>query len=200
MGTQCIWWDHKPVLLRQPEDGQYGPKHVVVHLAIKYTYVTQLCLTIYNFQVPVLRGVRSADLPASLGLSCSLFLSSCYKLGEGKEKSCWIFLIFRKICLSGTVAYNSISQPGVNELRLLYGRGPQIMKRERKPTKCNHQMFIINTVSTCFGHHYAHLQENKDRVLLHSNSNLHSARTLQRSAPQPLLTTSSRTSTAHHMQ
>ena len=22
-------------------------------------------------------------------------------------------------------------------------------------------------VSTCFGHHYAHLQENKDRVLLH---------------------------------
>jgi len=38
------------VSLRQPEDGQYGPKHVVVHLAIKYTYVTQLCLTIYNFQ------------------------------------------------------------------------------------------------------------------------------------------------------
>jgi len=36
------------------------------------------------------------------------------------------------------------------------------------------QMFIINlscllptTVSTCFGHHYAHHQENKDRVLLH---------------------------------
>ena len=28
-------------------------------------------------------------------------------------------------------------------------------------------MFIINTVSTCFGHHYAHHQENKDRVLLH---------------------------------
>ena len=23
------------------------------------------------------------------------------------------------------------------------------------------------SVSTCFGHHYAHLQENKDRVLLH---------------------------------
>ena len=35
-------------------------------------------------------------------------------------------------------------------------------------------MFIVNfrcllstTVSTCFGHHYAHHQENKDRVLLH---------------------------------
>ena len=27
--------------------------------------------------------------------------------------------------------------------------------------------FIINTVSTCFVHHYAHHQENKDRVLLH---------------------------------
>jgi len=27
--------DPKPVLLRQPEDGQYGPKYIVVHLAIK---------------------------------------------------------------------------------------------------------------------------------------------------------------------
>jgi len=25
-------------------------------------------------------------------------------------------------------------------------------------------MFIINTFSTCFGHHYAHLQENKTYV------------------------------------
>ena len=33
-----------------------------------------------------------------------------------------------------------------------------------------------------------------------SNSNLHSTRTLQHSAPQPLPTTSSRTSAAHHMQ
>ena len=44
-GSVVVW---RPVLLRQPEDGQYRPKHVVVHLAIKYT---QLCLTIYNFQV-----------------------------------------------------------------------------------------------------------------------------------------------------
>ena len=43
----------------------------------------------------------------------------------------------------------------------------QIVKRARKPTRCNNQMFIINTVSTCFGDHYAHLQENKGRVLLH---------------------------------
>ena len=39
----------------------------------------------------------------------------------------------------------------------------KIVKRERKkPTRCNNQMFIINNVSTCFRHHYAHLQENKD--------------------------------------
>ena len=27
-------------------------------------------------------------------------------------------------------------------------------------------MFIFNNFSTCFGHHYAHLQENKTYVLL----------------------------------
>jgi len=26
---------------------------------------------------------------------------------------------------------------------------------------------LSTSVSTCFGHHYAHLRENKDRVLLH---------------------------------
>jgi len=25
-------------------------------------------------------------------------------------------------------------------------------------------MFLSTSISTCFGHHYAHLQENKDRV------------------------------------
>jgi len=28
-------------------------------------------------------------------------------------------------------------------------------------------MFIINTFATCFGHHYAHLQENKTCVTAH---------------------------------
>jgi len=37
----------------------------------------------------------------------------------------------------------------------------QIVKWDRKPTRYNSQMFIINTFSICFGHHYAHLQENK---------------------------------------
>jgi len=46
---RCVC-ENKPVLLRQPEDGQFGPKHVVVCLSIKYTYVTGLCLTIHNFQ------------------------------------------------------------------------------------------------------------------------------------------------------
>jgi len=36
--------------------------------------------------------------------------------------------------------------------------------RERKPTRCNNQMFIINTFSTCFGHHYAHLRKTKTCV------------------------------------
>ena len=37
------------VPLRQPEHGQYRPKHVVHYTVIKYTYVTQLCLTTYHF-------------------------------------------------------------------------------------------------------------------------------------------------------
>ena len=46
------------------------------------------------------------------------------------------------------------------------------MKREYQQD-ATIQMFIVNfkcllltTVSTCFGHHYARLQEKKDRVLL----------------------------------
>ena len=84
------------------------------------------------------------------------------------------------------------------------------------------QMFIINPVSTCFGHHYIHHQENNDRVLLHMVfvlvvldvagsgfvmlrygcehcegwclSNLHSAHTLQRSTTVPQPATSNTTS------
>ena len=74
-------------------------------------------------------------------------------------------------------------------------------------------MFIIHTFSTCFGHHYAHLQETKTCVTARGvlrwycwmwlvavvgrwvlapynpaphNRYLHSAHTLQPSAPQPL--------------
>ena len=32
------------------------------------------------------------------------------------------------------------------------------------PTTCYSWMFTINTFSTCFGHHYDHLQENKTCV------------------------------------
>jgi len=48
------------------------------------------------------------------------------------------------------------------------------MREDRIPTRCNYsdvycklQILLSTTVSTCFGHHYAHHQENKDRVLLH---------------------------------
>jgi len=73
---------------------------------------------------------------------------------------------------------------------------------------------LSTSVSTCFVHHYAHLQENKGLVAIvgrcvvgceHcegfcSNSNLHSAHILKRSAPQQLQTTSSRTRPVHQMQ
>jgi hypothetical protein len=77
---------------------------------------------------------------------------------------------------------------------------------------------LSTSVSTCFRHHYAHLQENKDRVTAYGVllwfcwmwlvvvvgrcvvGCEHSARILQHSAPQTLPTTSSRTRTVHHMQ
>ena len=62
------------------------------------------------------------------------------------------------------------------------------MKRENQQDARIRCLLLIS-VSTCFGHHYVHLQENKDP-----------ARILQRSAPQPLPTTSSRTRTTHQMQ
>ena len=91
----------------------------------------------------------------------------------------------------------------------------QSVKRE----KTNKIRCLLSTsVSTCFGHHCDHLKENKDRVLLHmvycsgsggcgwqrlwgaALQDASSARILQRSAPQPLPTTSSRTRTIHQMQ
>ena len=87
----------------------------------------------------------------------------------------------------------------------------------------NRNSLLLTAVSTCFGHHYAHLQENKGPVTAFGvlfwfcwmwlvavdgrclagcelNRNLHSAHILQDSAPQPLPTTSSRTRTTHQMQ
>ena len=83
------------------------------------------------------------------------------------------------------------------------------VKRE-KPTRCNQSDVYYQTISTCFGHHYAHHQENKtvhcriwcsalvvmavvvwswDASCVHceseSNSNLHSAYSLHPSSTQP---------------
>jgi glycerol-3-phosphate acyltransferase PlsY len=97
---------------------------------------------------------------------------------------------------------------------------------ERRPTiRC----LLLTSVSTCFGHHYAHLQENKGPVTAFgvlfwfcwmwlvavvgrcvvrcehcqgfcSNNNLHSVHILKRSAPQPLPTTTNRTRAIHQMR
>jgi hypothetical protein len=95
--------------------------------------------------------------------------------------------------------------------------------RERKPTRCNNQMFIINFCLNMFRASlwpasglqrpcvaaygvlrwfcWMWLVTVVGRCFVGcEHSNLHSAHILQRSAPQPLRTTSSRTSAVHHMQ
>ena len=57
----------------------------------------------------------------------------------------------------------------------------QNMKREDQQD-ATIRCLLLTSVSTCFGHHYAHLQENKGPVTA------------------PLPTTSSRTRTTHQMQ
>ena len=64
---------------------------------------------------------------------------------------------------------------------------------------------LLTSVSTCFGHHYAHLQENKRPVTAFGVLFWFCWMWLvevvaQRSAPQPLPATSSRTRAVHHMQ
>ena len=41
------------------------------------------------------------------------------------------------------------------------------VKREKTNKMQQSDVYYQTSVSTCFGHHYAHIQENKDRVLLH---------------------------------
>ena len=44
----------------------------------------------------------------------------------------------------------------------------QIVNREREnQPDTTIRCLLSASVPTCFGHHYAHLQENEDRVLLH---------------------------------
>ena len=104
------------------------------------------------------------------------------------------------------------------------------MHREQSMKKENQQdatirCLLLTSISTCFGHHYAHLQENKEPVTafgvlfwfcwmwlvavvghcLEGSEHYegfcwNSAHFLQDSAPQPLPTTSSRTRTIHQMQ
>jgi len=41
------------------------------------------------------------------------------------------------------------------------------VKKEKNQQDATIRCLLLTSVSTCFGHHYAHLQENKDHVLLH---------------------------------
>ena len=43
----------------------------------------------------------------------------------------------------------------------------QSVKKEKNQQDVTIRCLLSTSASTCFGHHYAHLQENKDRVLLH---------------------------------
>ena len=44
-------------------------------------------------------------------------------------------------------------------------REQNIKREDQQDAKIS--CLLLTSVSTCFGHHYALLQENKDRVLLH---------------------------------
>ena len=56
--------------------------------------------------------------------------------------------------------------------RTLQGSGgtvrTQIFEERENQQLATIRCLLSTSVSTCFGHHYAHLQENKDRVLLHT--------------------------------
>ena len=102
---------------------------------------------------------------------------------------------------------------------------PVTVHREQNMKRVDQQdatirCLLLTSVSTCFSHHYAHLQENKGpvtafgvlfwfcwmwlvavvRCCLELNRNLHSDHIVQDSASKPLPTTSSRTRTSHQMQ
>jgi len=101
------------------------------------------------------------------------------------------------------------------------------MKREDQQD-ATIRCLLLTPVSTCFGHHYAHLQENKGPVTAFGvlfwfcwmwlvavvgrclagcdyyegccSTEQKPSHILQDSAPQPLPTTTSRTKTTHQMQ
>jgi len=81
---------------------------------------------------------------------------------------------------------------------------PTVYREMREKTNKMQQMFIFNNISTCFGHHYVNLQENKTYYCMWCAAlvllDVVGSGCGASSAPQPLPTKSSRTSAAHHMQ
>ena len=94
---------------------------------------------------------------------------------SGSGELCHAVALFTDVITSAGIILHAITQRKKKEgkrERHTSNRG-RIKREERKPTRCNNiddllsmWMLIIDTVSTCFGHLYAHLQE-KDHVLLH---------------------------------
>ena len=113
---------------------------------------------------------------------CLDWLGNCYHLQ--KDSAPWIKQIFcllgKSIFLLYGIAAHSFSPRHLSRMKYSWAsQTEQIFLliildscdralwsncEERKPTRCNNQMFIIATVSTCFRHHFAHLQEIKDCV------------------------------------
>ena len=85
---------------------------------------------------------------------------------------------------------------------------PNLVKCEERENQqdATIRCLLSTSVSTCFGHHYARLQENKDHVTAYGVLLWFCWMWLVAvvgrcgSAPQPLPTTSSRTRAVHHMQ
>ena len=68
----------------------------------------------------------------------------------------------RQFSFEESVDVNKTRRPNFPE-----DNNPHIMKKEDQQDEAI-RCLLLTSVSACFGHHYAHLQENKDRVLLHT--------------------------------
>jgi hypothetical protein len=68
----------------------------------------------------------------------------------------------------GSCALCSYLKSGIAGSNVDDGVDVRLLREERENQQDSTiRCLLSSSVSTCFGHHYAHLRENKDRVLLH---------------------------------